>query len=148
MPTGYSDWKEYADGFPEAFETISSAVTFLKEEQGVDRVFLFGHSMGARMSSAFVSQTPSHGLSGLIVAGCRNNGGHPLACDENLKGVDIPVLDVWGAKNGKDSRAASERKSMISMNYTQVKIPGANHKFEGQERQLVEAVATWLNGQN
>lgn len=147
MPTGYSNWKEYADGFPKAYETIEEAITYLKNEKGVSKIYLFGHSMGSRMASAFVSENPNSRLSGLIVAGCRNNGGKPLACDQNLEGITLPVLDIWGGKNGKDSKAASGRKGMASATYTQVEISGANHKFEGHEGELVDAVAKWLKKQ-
>lgn len=147
MPTGYSNWKDYADGFPKAYKTIEEAITYLKNEKGVSTIYLFGHSMGSRMASAFVSAKPNSGLAGLIVAGCRNNGGKPLACDQNLEGVTLPVLDIWGGNNGKDSKAASERKGMASATYTQVEISGANHKFEGYEGELVAAVAKWLEQQ-
>ncbi len=147
MPTGYSHWEDYAEGFPDAYKTLKEAIAFFKNEKGVERVFLIGHSMGARMSSAFVSANNNHGLAGLVVAGCRNNGDPPLSCDHNLQGVDIPVLDIWGGNNGKDSRSASERNGMVSDTYVQVEIAGANHKFEGYEDELVDAVASWLTNQ-
>ena len=148
MPTGYSNWKDYAEGFPDAYSTIEEAILFLKNEKGVSRIFLLGHSMGSRMSSAFVSEYSNHGLTGLIVAGCRNNGGQPLSCDQNLEIVDIPVLDIWGGNNGKDSSAASDREGMVSSTYSQVEISGANHKFEGYESELVDTVVSWLRNQN
>lgn len=148
MPTGYSGWKQYAEGFPDAYRTIEEAIAYLKNEKRVSKIFLLGHSMGGRMASAFVTEHPDSGLSGLIVAGCRNNGGVPLACDQSLDMVDLPVLDIWGGKNGKDSRAASQRASMVSSTYTQVEIPGANHKFEGREVELVNGVKNWLKRQD
>lgn len=147
MPTGYSDWEAYAEGFPDAYQTITEAIAFLKNERGVSRVFLIGHSMGSRMASAFVSKNSNHGLAGLVVAGCRNNGGYPLSCEDNLQGVKLPVLDIWGGDNGKDSRSASERSGMVSDTYTQVEISGANHKFEGYEDELVDSVVSWLKSQ-
>ena len=147
MPTGYSHWKEYAEGFPDAYQSIKEAIAYLKNEKGVTRVFLIGHSMGSRMASAFVSKNNNHGLEGLVVAGCRNNGGYPLSCNQNLQGVNIPVLDIWGGNNDKDSRSASERSEMVSETYTQVEITGANHKFEGDEDKRVDAVASWLKSQ-
>ncbi len=148
MPTGYSDWKDYADSFPSAYKTIEDAIAYLKNEKGVSKVYLFGHSMGARMSSSFMAEYPNSGLSGLIVAGCRNNGGSPLACDENLENVKGPVLDIWGGGNGKDSKAAAQRTGMVSDVYTQVEIYDANHKFEGYEDDLVSAVVKWLKEQD
>ncbi len=144
MPTGYSDWKDYVNGFPEAYSTIEEAIAYFKNETEISKIFLFGHSMGSRMASAYVSEHPHSGLAGLIVAGCRNNGSGSLACKENLENVTIPVLDIWGGKNGKDSRAAAERSGMVSDIYTQVEISGANHKFEGREAELVFAVKNWL----
>jgi len=144
MPTGHPDWKDYADDFPQAYDIIKDAIRFLKDEKGVSRIFLVGHSMGSRMASSFVSENPDHLLSGLIVAGCRNNGSHPLSCEENLRSVEIPVLDIWGGENGKDSDAASDRKYFLSSTYKQVEITGANHKFEGYDSELVTAVVGWL----
>lgn len=147
MPTGYDNWKEYVDGFPMAYDAIEQAVAFLKHEKGVTQVYLFGHSMGGRMSSAYIYEIEEHGLAGLIVAGCRNNGGQLLSCEQNLRGANLPILDIWGGDNGKDVEAASARKDMVSDSYTQVKIPGANHKFEGYEDELVNAVSSWLEKQ-
>lgn len=148
MPSGYSDWREYADGFPDAYITIKQAIAFLKNEKGVTKLFLLGHSMGSRMLSAFMSENSDQPISGLIVAGCRNNGGYPLSCNESLQNINIPVLDIWGGNNGKDSNAASDREGMVSATYTQVEISGANHKFEGNEDELVDAVVSWLKAQN
>jgi uncharacterized protein len=147
MPTGYDNWKEYADGFPEAYRIIETAINFLKNEKGVNKIYLMGHSMGSRMVSSFVSENPDVVLSGLIVAGCRNNGGYPLSCDQNLQNVDIAVLDIWGGNNGKDSDAASGRESLVSEKYKQVEISGANHRFEGYENELVSSTVTWLKAQ-
>ncbi|MBT3063661.1 MAG: alpha/beta hydrolase family protein [Candidatus Thiodiazotropha sp. (ex Lucina pensylvanica)] len=144
MPTGYSDWKAYATGFPDAYKSIKQAISYLRNERGVRHVFLLGHSMGSRMSSAFVSKNPGHDLAGLIIIGCRNSGGDPLACDDNMRGIEIPVLDIWGGKDRKDPAAAAERKGMVSDRYIQVEIPGANHRFEGYEDDLLDAVVSWL----
>ncbi len=147
MPTGYDNWKQYADGFPKAYDTIKKAINYLKQEKGVNRIFLIGHSMGSRMSSAFVADNPDQTIAGLVVAGCRNNGGYPLSCDNNLQNIDIPILDVWGGNNTKDSDSAAKRQELISATYQQIKIDGANHKFEGYETELVDAVVKWLSAQ-
>lgn len=80
--------------------------------------------MGSRMANEFVFEHPNSGLYGLIVAGCRDNGGVLLVCDENLDFVTIPVLDIWGSKNIKDSKVASPRSAMLSSTYTQIEIIG------------------------
>ncbi len=147
MPIGYGNWKDYADGFSSAYNIIKNGINYLKKEKKVTKIYLIGHSMGSRMSSAFVSANPEHSISGLVVAGCRNNGGYPLSCKKNLQNINIPVLDIWGGNNSKDSDSALERESMISNRYTQVKISGANHKFEGYEAELVDAVVKWIEAQ-
>lgn len=147
MPAGLSDFRDYAATFPDAYDRIESAIRFLKKEKGVTRVYLIGHSMGGRMSSAFVADNAEHGLAGLIVAGCRNNGGVPFSCLASLRGKNIPVLDIWGGNDKQDISAAAERKVLLSSLYTQTEIPGANHRFEGQEQALLDAVVNWLQAQ-
>jgi len=147
MPTGHSFWEDYADDFPKAYATISQAIEFLKNEKGITKIFLMGHSMGSRMASAYVSAHPDNSLSGLIIAGCRNNGGRPLSCDDNLKNVRLPVLDIWGSGSGKDHDAAADRSEFVSSQYQQVAIDGADHRFEGDETEFVNAVVHWLRKQ-
>ena len=147
MPNDDKNWKQYADDFPQAFETIKQGIRFLKDEKKVTNIYLMGHSMGSRMASAFVSENPDIGLKGLIVVGCRNNGSEPLSCMQNLQNVNIPVLDIWGGKNSKDSDAASDRESLVSNTFTQVEIPGANHKFDDYDDELISAVVSWLQAQ-
>lgn len=144
MPTGYDNWRDYTDSFPDAYALIINAIKFLKKEKDIEKIFLIGHSMGSRVSSAFVAENPNQPISGLIVAGCRNNGGYPLSCKENLQNIDIPILDIWGGNNDKDSNAALDRKGLISATFKQVEISGANHKFEGYENELIDAIVFWL----
>lgn len=144
MPNEEKKWKKYADDFPAAYSNIMDAIRFLKKEKDVSVIYLMGHSMGSRMASSFVSENPNQPISGLIVAGCRNNGGYPLSCYDNLQNMDIPVLDIWGGNNDKDSGAASDRKVLVSKTYKQVEISGANHKFDGYEDKFVFATVNWL----
>ena len=148
MPNDDKNWRKYAGDFPEAYRTIEAAIKFLKQEKKVSVIYLMGHSMGSRMASSFISENPDQPIAGLIVAGCRNNGGYPLSCSESLQEVGIPVLDIWGGDNEKDSDAASERNSLLSKTYTQVEVAGANHKFDGHEDEFVLATIKWLKTQN
>ena len=148
MPNADKSWKNYAADFPQAYRTIEAAIKYLKEEKQVSVIFLMGHSMGSRMASSFISKNPGQSVAGLIIAGCRNNGGYPLSCYDNLQDVAIPVLDIWGGDNEKDADAASEREEFLSDKYTQVPIAGANHKFDGYEDEFVLATVNWLKVQN
>jgi len=148
MPAEDKNWKKYADDFPFAFEVIKQGIEFLQKQKGVTRIYLMGHSMGSRMASAFVAEQPHSPINGLIVAAIRNNGDYPLDGKQNLERVSIPVLDIWGGGDSKDYDAAKERKRLISASYTQVEIPGANHKFDGYDDEFVAAVVSWLKMQH
>ena len=148
MPADDKHAWEYAGDFPDAFEGIKRGIAFLVQEKGVEAVYLMGHSMGARMVSAFVAEHPNASVKGLIVAGVRNNGGPPFDGKQSLTTVKVPVLDIWGdGGNGKDSRFARERETLLSTRYQQVPIAGANHKFSDYEREFTDAVIAWLKAQ-
>jgi len=141
-------WKEYAEDFPEAYKTFDKAVRFLQQEKKVKKIYLMGHSMGSRMAAAYMTEAPNPAINGLIIIGCRNNGGEPLDCAENVSGLKIPLLDLWGDGSRKDERAGEERAELVSATYKQVIIDGATHKFEGYEDDLVDAVVKWLKQVN
>lgn len=144
MPADDKNWREYADDFPEAYKIFDEAVKFLKTEKQVKKIYLIGHSMGSRMAAAYVANKNNPAINGLVIIGCRNNGGDPLDCAENVSSIKIPVLDLWGNGSRKDERAGEERESFKSATYSQVVIDGATHKFEGYEDELVDAVIKWL----
>jgi hypothetical protein len=144
MPAGDVDWLDYADDFPKAYQTIQQGIEFLRKQKGVKTVFLMGHSMGARMSAAFVADNKEVDIHGLIVAGIRNNGGWPLDGEASLRKVTIPVLDIYGADNFNDVNAANERGYLVSGIYSQVSIPGGGHRFEGVEAAFTREVIVWL----
>ena len=147
MPAEDKNWKLYADDFPAAFEAIKQGIEFLRNQKGVTKIYLMGHSMGSRMASAFMAENADPSIKGLIVAGIRNNGGYPMDGKHNLERIKIPVLDIWGGGNSKDYDAAKERVILVSATYTQVEVPGANHKFDGYDDELVAAVVAWLKAQ-
>jgi len=130
--------------FPDAHNRITKAIQFLKTKKGVDTIYLMGHSMGSRMVSAYYPEDNDKSIKGLILAGCRNNGDYPLSCKENIQGTKLPVLDIWGESDAKDSISAYERQSLKSKTYTQIEIPGADHKFDGYDYELTSTVINWL----
>lgn len=145
MPADNKSWREYEDDFPKAFDKIRDGIKFLMEKKGVKKVYLMGHSMGSRMVSAYVAYNADHGVDGLIVAGLRNNGGGYLDGQSNLSQINlVPILDIYGGDDMKDDDAATERADMVSERYQQVAISDANHKFDGYDSELVDAVVAWL----
>jgi pimeloyl-ACP methyl ester carboxylesterase len=144
MPNQNIDFEDYASAFPQAYSIIEDGIRFLKEEKNINKIFLMGHSMGARMASSFVAETKNQSISGLIVAGCRNNGEHPLACDDNLEKVTIPVLDIWGNEDIDDVESAAHREKFLSKTYSQIAIANASHKFKGGKNEFLSATIKWL----
>ena len=137
-------WKEYAEDFPTAYRIIDDAIRFLKQEKNIKKIYLMGHSMGSRMVSAYMAKNNNANINGLIIAGCRNNGGEPFDCHENVSGLKLPILDIWGNGNYKDQTAAQDRSELKSKTYTQVAIDSAEHKFVGYDDEFVSAVVDWL----
>jgi pimeloyl-ACP methyl ester carboxylesterase len=147
MPNQDKNWKKYSADFPEAYRRIDEAVEFLQQQAGVQRIFLLGHSMGARMASAYLNEQQNSSISGLVVLGCRNNGDNRLDCQHNLQNLELPVLDLWGDGSEKDVKSARQRALLQSNRYQQVAIPGANHRFSGHEAELLSAVSAWIKTQ-
>jgi len=146
MPTDDEiDWQDYQFLFPAAFKTIEKSIKYLKEQHQVSHIFLIGHSMGSRMASAYIASTSDHGISGFIGLGMRNNGNPPLDARENLRDVDLPVLDIYGdGGNLKDYYHANDRTSLVSTNYKQLLIKNADHKFTQHQQEMIKSVINWL----
>lgn len=149
LPAHRKSWKSYAEDFPKAYEQIEAGIACLKKDKKVDQIYLMGHSMGSRMATAYLADTPRSPVVGFIGVGIRNGGGRPLDSNANLRLVNIPVLDVYGdGGDWKDLDHAVARSGMVSSTYRQVLIPRANHTFDFHEKEMVKAVVDWLNGRN
>lgn len=135
-------FKEYEPTFPEAYATIKAGMEFLRSERKVERIYLMGYSMGARMTTAFLAENPD-GIAGFIGVGILGGGEAPLNSNLNLKKIRIPVLDVY-AENDSDAKFAEFRKVMISERFTQVPVPGAKHDYSCCEDFVSATVLKWL----
>lgn len=139
-------FEEYAATFPDAYARIQAAIEFLKREKGADRIYLMGHSMGGRMTSAFLANYPDAPVVGFIGVGLLAGGKEPLNTNLNLRKVRIPVIDVY-AENDRDAKAAEFRKPLVSDRFVQVPVPGATHDYRGHEKFVADAVNGWLKKQ-
>ena len=151
MPGGEKSRHEYYSDFAATYQAIQTSVDYLRNKKGVKKVYIIGHSLGARMASAYLSKYPMADISGFVGVGMLNNGGNPFDCSENLANVSIPILDIY-PKLGKydDAMHARSRKKLISANYQQKMISGANHAFSSSssEEKLSVVVISWLESQN
>ena len=142
MPTYENHhWQVYGDNFDKAELHIKEAIKLLKQ-RGVNKVYLVGHSMGARMSAYYASRNPD--IAGVVIIGCRNNGGYPLDCSSTIKHSKVPVLDIHGTGSHRDAHAAQNRSRYVGSDYRQIAINGADHKFTGYDQELIQVVVEWL----
>lgn len=147
MPVAEISWREYLKLFKDAHQRIRLSIAALKQ-QGV-KIYLMGHSMGSRMATSFLAKNPDAGIAGFIGVGIRGHGEGDLDSNENLRSVDIPVLDVFGDASVRDVRHARECEKYIAENYQQIVIPGGDHQFNdaAAEKLMVDAVLFWLINQ-
>ena len=139
------DAPELAAVFPEAYQRIQAAIDFLKKDKGVERIYLMGHSMGGRMTSAFLANHADAAV-GFIGVGLTAGGKVPVNTNLNLRKIKVPVIDVFG-DNDMDAPSASFRKTLVSERFVQVEIPGAQHDYRGFDTQVAVPVIAWLKKQ-
>lgn len=145
-PGDEGQMSKYASTFPDAFARIQAAIDFLREEKGVEQIYLMGHSMGSRMTTAYLAQHPDAPVAGFIGVGMLGGGQGMLNPNMNLRSIQIPVLDIY-AENDRDAQAAQARRGLVSERFTQVPVPGAKHDYRGYEAQVANAVNGWLQKQ-
>jgi len=142
-------FKKYESDYDDAYKYIQAAYDYLKNDLKIKKIYIVAHSMGSRISSAYLARYPMVKYDGFIGLGMLNNGGYPFDARYNISQVKIPVLDIY-AEFGeyKDADYAYERKSLISGSYKQIRIDGATHTFVGHEDKISKVVADWLKSQN
>jgi len=134
----------YAEHFPEAVERLQLAVAYLKSK-GHTRIAIVSHSMGSRMSHAYMTHNPAE-------VGAWASLGMPAAFGSGAaityETVKAPVLDLYGANDlpqvlaGADPRKASLKGKAASK---QRVIPDTDHFFAGKEQAMVMAVKDFLD---
>lgn len=142
LPT--KEFRAYAATFPEAYKTIQEAIDFLVKEKGIKRIYLLGYSMGARMTSSFLANQPAPAVAGFIGVGLLEGGGEPLDANQNVRRLQIPVLDVYADSTQLDMKSANNRQALVSDHYTQLRIEGAEHSFNGYDAHVTKGVIGWL----
>ena len=143
-----AEYPEYAPLYDEVAPRINAAITYLKDK-GAKNIVLIGHSQGASMTAYYLS-TPKQDVNGFVAIGMAAFADDPrMNSILSLQKIKIPVLDLYGdddleqIKLSISDRAESAKKAG-NKSFTQVEIAGANHFFDGKEKELVEAVSNWL----
>jgi pimeloyl-ACP methyl ester carboxylesterase len=139
MPVLAADAKgeAYPPTFPEAAERIAEAVAFLKAK-GYTQLAIVSHSMGSRMSHAYLIGKPDAAVKSWASLG--------LQLDDYAK-LKLPILDMYGDNDLPPvlAGAAKRKHSLAASNSRQVVIPHADHFYTGHEGEMVETVAAFLN---
>jgi len=142
-------FNDYLPLMPEVAPRVEAALRYLKDK-GAGPVFLVAHSLGATMAGYYLTQGGG-GVDGFVAIGMGGHREHPQVDGVFMTGrINLPMLDLYGSDDQPGVReTAAERKLAGSHNkaYSQVRVPGANHFFEGQEAALVQVVGDWLDAQ-
>src|SRR5512143_3956006 len=128
---------DYPPTFAEAAERIAEAVDFLKAK-GYTQLAIVSHSMGSRMSHAYLAGHPDGAVEAWASLG--------LSLDD-YAGMKVPVLDLYGANDLPPvlAGAAKRKASLPAGSPKQTMIPHTDHFFTGREGEMVSAVADFLN---
>ena len=142
-----ADSKDYEPLMKEVPARIDSGIRHLAKE-GAKRIVIVAHSMGARMANYYLAhkkvyieaqtETPIIAYVGI---------GMNVNNEQFIGKIKIPMLDLYGEKDLDGVLESVEsRKKAGSHNkgYQQQQVKGANHFFEGQADDLVNAVMAAL----
>ena len=127
----------YPPTFPEAAERIAEAVAFLKAK-GYKEIAIVSHSMGSRMSRAYMTGRPDPAVKSWASLG--------ISVDD-YQAVKLPILDLYGDNDLPQvlANAGKRKQSLAAKGSRQVTIARADHFFTGHESEMVAAVADFLN---
>ncbi|HYQ99498.1 MAG TPA: DUF3530 domain-containing protein [Casimicrobiaceae bacterium] len=128
---------DYAVTLPAAAERLAAAVAFLRA-QGIARIALVSHSLGATMADAFLARPRAPRVDAWVPVGMF--GGFAADPQE-------PVLDVVAERELPEVAAAAPQRSKrlprdgCSRALT---IAGADHYFDSRQQELAAAIADFL----
>jgi pimeloyl-ACP methyl ester carboxylesterase len=131
--------EEYPPTFGEAGERLKAAVEFL-HAKGYKKIAIVSHSMGSRMTHAYLTRDPSVAVNAWVCIG--------LGGEDDFRHLTLPVLDLYGENDlpavlqGAQRRAASIKDLQRSQ---QVMAPQADHFFTNQQADLVRYVRDFLD---
>lgn len=145
LPKWPAKLSEYKYHFHKTYDYIDEAVNYLVKEKKVERIFIIGHNLGATLASAYLEKYPQDVIKGFVGFAMRDGGGYPMDSANNLEGLKIPVLDVYGTGGDRVySKDAEKRAKLVSDTYKQHIIPFASDKFTGYDFEITNAVIEWI----
>jgi len=130
---------DYRSTFDEAAERLKITVDFL-QAKGYKKIAIVSHSMGSRMTHAYLTREPSASIRAWVCIG--------LGGEDDFRHMTLSVLDLYGENDlpavlqGAQKRAASIKDLPQSQ---QVMAPQADHFFDNQQTELVRYVKDFLD---
>lgn len=146
---GYRSSKEHADD-------VRSVIAKLKEEHGLTKLYVFGHSLGT-VSSRWLAKNLGNEITGSIHSASINPNrpkvnGHSLA-GFDYKAIAAPVLHVHNEYDACWATPYSAVKAYAGENLVTVRggTPEGDpcggthlHSYLGREEVVVRAIITWI----
>jgi pimeloyl-ACP methyl ester carboxylesterase len=129
----------YPAVFPEAVERIRAGARWLAQK-GYARPVLLGHSMGAWMANVYYEETADTPFAAWVCIGLTGGFG-------GMGNVKVPVLDVSGEDDLPVVLRAEWRRRLTLNSIEgsrQIKIAGANHHYNGKEKELAAAIREFI----
>jgi uncharacterized protein len=134
---------------PKLIACVREEAAGLADEAGIDPVgvVLGGRSMGGRMCSMAVAEgLPAAGLV-LIAYPLHPPGRAERLRVEHFPDIAVPCLFVSGTRDPFGSPAEFETHTgAITGGVTHVWVDGGRHELKGADRQVAEAVSSWVSG--
>ena len=127
---------------------IDAAVAYLREK-GFEKIVLIAHSQGSAMTAYYLSG-PHRPVEGFVAIGMSGGiPGGPMDSLARLRKLQVPLLDLYGSEDlpevldSAEDRAAQAGRA--GGDYSQQEVAGADHFFDGEEAELLDAVNSWLD---
>jgi dienelactone hydrolase len=153
MPILPNDAKqeEYAPLFGEISPRINAAVKFLKDK-GIKNIVIVAHSLGATMAAYYLREKPDASVKALVAIGSTGSSFKDKEKNylKSLTTIKVPVIDIFGAIDLPEVMETAKDKVEIAQkagnkNYSQLKVEGADHFFNGKQDVLVKHINEWIN---
>lgn len=124
-------------------QRIEAAVAFLQAKD-IKQIIFIGHGAGGVLAVDVINSI-SVPIFGLIMVGTP-----ALATDEDFINMGQPILDIYGSRDlARVFKAVKDRKIKMrreaNTNYSDRRIDGADHDFNGLELILTSTIRGWLN---
>jgi dienelactone hydrolase len=143
---------DYAPLFKEVPARIQAGVDYLKSK-GAKNIAIAGHSLGAAMTSYYLVASPDPAVKAFAIT----SGGPGLPGDSRMDAIanfknfkNVHILDLRGGDdtdrvNGAWKERGGMGNKIHGKRYESQVVPGANHFYNGKDKELVEVVGSWLD---